>query len=181
MGEITATYAASQVFAMIAFIFLGAHYLVKTRQKIALTHQGAMVSNAISYGLLGGWSGVAMCVIAFGRNLYTLIDERRQDKNEYTKRQDKIFLIAIYTAIIIMAIVTYRGPGSLLPVMALLIQSFAIWQKEVRLCKFLLVIVSIFYLAYNVYIFSLVGMVMETILLVISIVGYMMVRRSSWF
>ena len=60
----------------------------------------------------------------------------------------------------------------MLSIVATLITTFAIWQKNVKYYKFFGIISSLLWILYNVFVFSVVGIVLESIIFIFSIIGY---------
>ena len=168
------TYVASQIFVLGNFAFLAASYFAKDKPRIVRWQFASLISNTVGYGLLGAWSGLAMCVIALARNGYMLWDEKRNGISEQITRKDVSFLIVVYAAVLAAATLTYSGPLSLLIVAAFALQTFAIWQKSPRTYKALGIPMAILYMAYNAYVRSLFGTILEVVVLVAAVAGFML-------
>ncbi len=80
----------------------------------------------------------------------------------------------LYAISIISAVFTYNGFFSLLAVLATLIYTFSVWQKKTNVYKLLGIIVGFLWIWYNIYIMSVVGIILETILLICSTTGYLL-------
>ena len=120
-----------------------------------------------------------MCAIAVARNSYILWDEHHFGKSETTTRRDYILLGVVCLAIIVLAIFTYNGPLSLLVVLAFSLQTLAIWQKEPLMYKFIGIPMALLYLAYNDYVASLFGVVLEIVVLLFAVTGFILELRNS--
>ena len=83
-------------------------------------------------------------------------------------------MIVVYIAIVLATVPTYEGFLSLLSVFATSVYTYSIWQKSTRVYKFCGVPVGVFWILYNVYVRSIFGVILETILLVVSIAGYVL-------
>lgn len=96
-----------------------------------------------------------------------------------TKKRDYIFLAIVYLGIILATIPTYEGFLSLLSVFATSVYTYSIWQKSTKIYKFCGIPVGILWVAYNAYVKSIFGVILESILLVASTIGYIVEVRSN--
>ena len=133
----------------------------------------------MAYIFLNAWTGLAMCVVALIRNIIFLIDEKKNGKRESINRTDVIILVILYVISIISAILTYDGFLSLLSVFATALYTFSVWQKKTNIYKLLGIPIGILWVSYNIYIMSIFGIILEAILLICSITGYLLERRKQ--
>lgn len=175
--EITFIYIISQIITVAYFGLLGLSYLLKNRTKILEANVGAHIGQITAMSLLGGYTGAAMAGVMLLRDVLLLTIELRKSKGKSVSAQlDRAILIGAIALILILTIFTYGGPLSLLSVAATLVLTFALWQKNTRVYKFLGIISGILWLLYNVFIFSIMGIILETVLMICSIVGYLKER-----
>jgi len=132
----------------------------------------ALVANMVTYILLGAWSGLAMCVVALIRNLIFIFDEKKNGKRDKINKTDIIILVVLYAISIISAIFTYDGFLSLFSVFATMLYTYSVWQKKTNIYKLLGIPMGILWVIYNTYIMSIFGIILEGILLICSITGY---------
>lgn len=171
--EFTAIYIISQVITVIYFAILSLSYLLKDRTKILTANFVAHIGQATAMAMLNGYTGAAMSVIMMLRDLTLLIEEKQKSKGkQINKKIDLSILVITVVLMVVLTIFTYNGPLSLLSVIATLVTTFALWQKDVKRYKLLGLVASILWLAYNVFIMSIMGIVLELILLTCSIIGY---------
>ena len=79
-------YKISQVLTVLMYVFLGMTYYAKDRKKVLILSFLSLIANGLAYVFLSAWSGLAMCVVAFIRNIIFLIDEKKNGKrNEISK------------------------------------------------------------------------------------------------
>lgn len=172
------TYILSQVFTIINYALLGLTYYAKDRKKILIISFLSIVANAVAYILLNAWTGVAMCIVALIRNIIFLIDEKKNGKRETINKKDVVILIILYFATIISTVFTYDGFLSLLSVFATSLYTFSVWQKKTKVYKLLGIPVGILWILYNIYVKSIFGIILESILLICSISGYLLERKK---
>ncbi len=172
------TYILSQVFTIINYALLGVTYYAKDRKKILVIGFLSIIANAIAYILLNAWTGVAMCVVALIRNIIFWIDEKKNGKRETINKKDIIILVILYSTIVVSTIFTYDGFLSLLSVFATSTYTFSVWQKKTNVYKLLGIPVGILWILYNIYVKSIFGIILESILLICSISGYLLERKK---
>lgn len=173
------TYILSQIFTILTYIFLALTYYSKNRKKLLILSFLSIIANIIAYILLSAWSGVAMCIIALLRNIIFLVDENKNGKRETINQIDIVILIILYIISIISAVFTYEGVFSLLSVFAAMLYTFSVWQKKTKLYKLLGIPVETLWLLYNIYVGSIFGIILEAILLICSIIGYLLEIKKN--
>lgn len=176
--EWTVSYILSQVFTIIMYILLGITYFAKNRKNVLIISFLSLVSNSIAYIFLSAWSGFAMCIVAIIRNIIFLVDENRNGKRDKINKKDIIILIVLQLISIVFAILTYDGIFSMLIVFATMLYTYSVWQKSTKLYKFLGIPIGLLLIAYNVYVMSLFGIILESILLIASTSGYILELRN---
>lgn len=177
--ELTSNYILSQVFTIIMYGLLAITYYAKDRKKVLIINFLSLVANAIAYILLNAWTGLAMCIVALIRNIIFLVDEKKNGKRETINKNDVVILIILYVISIISAIFTYDGFLSLLSVFATALYTFSVWQKKTSIYKLLGIPIGVLWVSYNIYIMSIFGVILETILLVCSTTGYLLEIRKK--
>lgn len=171
--EITLIYIISQVITVAYFAILSLSYLLKDRTKILTANFMAHIGQTTAMAMLNGYTGAAMSVIMMLRDLTLLIQEKQKEKGkEISKKADLAILIVTVLLMIILTIFTYNGPLSLLSVIATLITTYSLWQKNVKAYKVLGMMAGILWLSYNIFIMSIMGIILESILVICSIIGY---------
>ena len=177
--ELTSTYVISQVFTVIMYILLGITFYVKERRVVLILNFIATISIAIAYILLGAWTGLAMCIVVVIRNIIFLLDEKKNGKRETINKTDIIILIVLYSISITFAIFSYDGIFSLLSVAATMLNTYSVWQKDIKIYKLLGIPTGILWVLYNTYIMSIFGIILEGILLICSTTGYILEKKKK--
>ena len=178
----TITYILSQIFIIINYIFLVMTYQSKNRKNILIFNFVALIASALSYMFLSAYSGLAMTIVAIIRNIIFIIDEKKNGKSEKNQTKDYIILAILYIISIILGILTYNGILSMMSVIATMLYTYSVWQKSTKIYKILGIPVGIIWIIYNIYIFSVFGIILETILAISAVIGYIKERRNgkSW-
>ena len=170
--ELTLEYILSQVFIVISYLFLVLSYQAKERKTILTYSFISLIANGISYVFLQAYTGLAMCFVALFRNIIFMIDEKRNGKSEKISKKDIVILAVLYLISIISTVFTYDGFLSLLSVFATMLYTYSVWQKKTAVYKILGLPIGILWIAYNIYIMSIFGIILESILTISAIYGY---------
>lgn len=175
----TVTYILSQIFAIMNYIFLVITYQSKNRKNILILNFGALISMGISYIFLSAYSGLAMIFVSIIRNIIFIVDEKKNGKRDKNETKDYIILAILYSISIISAVFTYNGILSMMSVFATMLYTYSVWQKDTKVYKMLGIPVGIIWIIYNIYIFSISGIILEIILAVSSIIGYIKENKNK--
>jgi hypothetical protein len=173
------TYILSQVFTVIMYVLLAITYYAKDRKKVLILSFLSLIANILAYVFLDAWTGVAMCVVALIRNIIFLVDEKKNGKRDEITKKDIIILIILYDILIISTVFTYDEFLSLLSVFATMLYTYSVWQKKTIVYKFLGIPIGVLWILYNIYVQSLFGIILESILLICSITGYIAELKNS--
>ena len=122
---------------------------------------------------LSAYSGLAMVVVAIIRNIIFIIDEKKNGKSNKNTTKDYIVLAVLYIISIVFAVFTYNGILSMMSVVATMLYTFSVWQKNTKTYKLLGIPIEAIWIIYNIYIFSIFGIILESVLAVSTIVGYL--------
>lgn len=177
--ELTMTYILSQVFTILMYALLAITYYAKNRKTVLIISFLSLIANAIAFILLEAYTGLAMCVIALIRNIYFLVDEKKNGKRNEITKKDVVVLIVLYVITVVSTCFTYEGFFSLLSVFATMIYTYSVWQKKTLVYKFCGIPVGILWVLYNLYVKSIFGVILEAILLVASSIGYYLEIKNA--
>ena len=157
---ISITYIISQVLVIVYYLIYSFTFNMKSKSKILYTGIVATILSAISYLLLGAYTGVAMCFVAVIRNIW------------FNKSKTKINLFVILFITILCSIFTYQNLFSLLNVLATIVYTYSLWQTSTKKYKLLGIFVNIFMIIYDISIKSIMGVIFMIIAFISSIIGY---------
>lgn len=177
--ELSLEYILSQVFIIISYLFLMLSYQAKTRKTILTYSFISLIANEISYVFLQAYTGLAMCFVALLRNIIFMIDEKRNGKSDKISKKDIIILAVLYLISLLSTVYTYDGFLSLLSVFATMLYTYSVWQKKTTIYKILGLPIGILWIAYNIYIMSIFGIILETILTISAIYGYFKEKKNK--
>lgn len=170
----TLSYILSQVFTVIEYALLGISYFAKKRKLVVILDIASMACGIIAFILLGADLGMAMSVVILLANFYYLWDEHSHTAKERAvlHPRDFVVLAIVLMAIMVLTILTYDGPLSLLSVLATVLYEISIWQKSTKVYKFLGIPVALSWMTYNGFVGSIFGVVCEACMLISSVWGY---------
>ena len=179
MIEWTIPYLTSQIWTIIIYICLCSTYFLKSRKKILVLNVVAHIIQAIAFLLLGGLTGAAMNAIYIARDLFLVADEKNNQKSDKITKRGIGVLICFIILILVMTIFTYDGWASLLSVIATIISTFAVCQKSTKIYKLLGIPVSGAWLGYHISLNSIFAIILESILLISTIIGYILDKSKK--
>lgn len=160
--ELSLTYIISQILVIIYYLIYSGTFHLKDSNKILIFGIIATIISSISYVLLNAYTGMAMCFVAIIRNLLF-------QKN----KRNTLGLYLIFILTLIASIFTFNSYFCLFNIVATLIYTYALWQKNTKTYKLLGIIVNGLMIVYNIYIKSIFGVILISIALISSIVGFL--------
>ena len=177
--ELTITYILSQIFIIINYVFLGISYHSKDYKKILFLNMFALIFACLSYICLKAYTGLVMEMVAILRNILFIINEKKNGKSKDITKNEIYMLLFIYLITFILTIFTYNDFLSLMSVIATIIYTYSIWQRNTRVYKILGIPVSLIWIIYNIYIRSIFGIILEIFLVVVEIIGVIRERVDN--
>lgn len=163
-------YIFSQIFILINYLISIATYQCKNRKTILLLNLLATFITAASYILLSAYTGFAMTLVAATRNILFLLSKKK--KNITT-------LIFLYILTFVLTLFSYNGLLSLMTVIATVIYTYSVWQTSTKIYKILGIPVGLVAIIYNIYIFSIIGIIFESLITSSAIIGYTKEKRKN--
>lgn len=164
-------YLWAQIFTITSYVMLGFSYLVIRRRYIVICSLGMVILGGIAYLFLSAWTGLAMCGVAFVRNLYLLYDVEKHGRARKWRLRDFLSLAIFMILIIVATIPTYTEPLSAMSAVATVLYTLSLWQKKPIMYKVLGIPSCVAQVIYHVFIWNLSGIVLEGLVLVVSIIG----------
>lgn len=166
----TTSYIISQIVTLFVYGLFCLSYFQNKKCHVLITNITAHVLQTIAFILIGGYTGMAMDLILIFRDNFFYKEEI--SKKESSKTKKRIILLSFFTLITVSTIFTYNGFLSLLSVFATMISTYAIWQDKVEVYRFLGIPVSMLWLGYQISLNAIFAIVLESILLISTIIGY---------
>lgn len=172
-------YISSQIIYIISNIFSGSTFHAKRRKRVLVLNSIAQVGFMLSYMLLKAWSGVASSVVSLIRNLLFMTTLNKEPNRKEINKTDIFILVTIYVLIMILSIFTYKDIFSLLPLIATMLYTYSVCQKNVKTYKILGIPMQILWLIYAISIMSISAIVIEATMLVNCIWAFYKLRKKK--
>ena len=166
-------YLLSQICVILAVILLGITYLIKDKRIILFLSILIASLYGAQYLLLSAMSGFYMNLVSIIRNIWFYINAKNKKKNSI------IVLIVLYIIAIVLGVISFKNVFSILPILATMLYTYSIWQDDIKVYRWLAIPVSISWIIYNVYSNTLFGIITESILLIIEIIGVIKLKRTN--
>lgn len=153
----------SQLFGIGAIIFLIISFQINDKDKLLKFQIVSSFLNFFQYLLLGGITGSLMNLVAGIRNIVF---------KKYGDKKIPIYVLVFFIVLItFLSSLSYSSDISLLPMLASLNYTFALWTGDLRLIRILDVFSSLLLCTYDVFVFSIAGFVLHFIELSSALVG----------
>lgn len=172
-------YIASQIIIAISYTCLGLTYCFKKRKIILILSFLANFTNACAYLLLGAYTSASMCAISITRDIVFIIDEKINGKTKKIVKKDVFILIGVYIVSIISIILTFNGWKSLIYAIATMLYTYSIWQKDNKVYRLMGILCHIIVIIESVAIKSIAGLVLQSIVLVCTIIMFIKSKNEE--
>ncbi|MCB1190424.1 MAG: YgjV family protein [Leptospiraceae bacterium] len=156
-----------QLIGFIALLFVILSFQKNKRNEILFFIVIAQVLFAIHFGLLGAYTAMSANIIAVFRGIV------------YIKRKERIFLYIFILLFLISGYVTWEGYRSILPVVAMVVETIGFWLHNTKYIRIINLIPRPMWLSYNIMAGSIAGIVCEFFVLGSLIVGMMRFDRKT--
>ena len=166
-------YIISQGFALLSIIFdLIAAQRRKKADLLKMDTLAALCSS-LHYAFLGAWSGLISKIVTTMRN--GIAAYKAQNKRKSSKWLPVIF-ISLY---IILGVITFDSPFSILPILAPSIYTIVIYNYDASVIRYAIVVTAIIWLIYDIYVLSIVGIVADIIITVNGLIAIYRYRKKQ--
>ena len=160
-----------QIIGILATVNTALSYQMNTKKSLLLTQSLATACTCISYLFLGASSGFALNIVCLVRNgcFY------------YLKEGQKPIYIStaiLATAMVVLGAFSWQGPISLLMIIALAVNTVFLSLGKPQILRYSILLTSSMILIYNIYVFTIGGMLNESIAIFSSLIGIIRFRRG---
>lgn len=161
-----------QIFGLIAVVISFVAYQMPTQKKILFMNMLVTVAILLNYAFLGATTGVILNVVCFIRNII------------FMNRDKKIFSYKFYPYLLMVIIgglsfLTSEGTHSILITIGLIINTFALSLTNPQATRYCMAISCSFIFAYNIFVFSIGGMINEAVAIISSVIGIIRYRKNQ--
>ena len=140
----------AQLFGIIALVVLIMSFQKNKKDTLLKYQIFSSLLFALQYLFLNAISGCLMNLMTMIRNLI------------YKKFNDKIpilYLILVIICMIILSLMSYNGIISLLPTLAVILYSIALWQKNLTITRITEIISCSLFIIYNIKVLAISGLI----------------------
>ena len=142
----------SYLFGIVAIIFLIISFQINDKNSLFKYQIMSSFASFFQYLLIGGLMGALMNLLAGIRNCVF----RRYDG------KIPLFILIIFIVLItFLSMISFDGNISLLPMLAVLNYSYALWTLDLRLIRLINSLASTLFLIYDVCVFSVTGFLLH--------------------
>jgi len=145
----------------------------KKRSAILFFLSIGQVLFSIHYGLLGAWTAVAINVIGIVRGIVFYYKPR------YHWAQQPIWAVLFIVAFWIGGFMTWAGWHSVLPLLAMTIETIGVWRNDPKQMRWFLLATRPLFFAYSLIVGSYAGMVADVVFSISIITGMVRFDRNS--
>lgn len=144
----------SYMFGIIAIVFLIISFQINDKNILFKYQIISSFASFFQYLFIGGLMGALMNLVAGIRNFVF---------KRYDGKIPVFVLIFFIVLITFLSMLSFDGNISLLPMLAVLNYSFALWTLDLRLIRLVNVFASLLFLIYDVCIFSVTGFILHVL------------------
>lgn len=166
-------YFLSQIFVIIASVFIGFSYQAKSKKNVMLLCVIYCVFYGIHYLLLGAYTGMYMTLISASRNIMFYYNAKKGKRNKLG------FLLFFVGIAIVAGVYSYDDFFSILSMFANILSTYSIWQDDVYKYRRLAIPVSICFILYAFRINSIFSIVVECILLIVEVTSIIGIKYEK--
>ena len=165
-------FVVAQIIGFIAFLISLIAYHRDKKEKILGSMIVSNILNLIHYFLLNAYSGCITKIIGICRDTFVILKE----KNKLLS--SNIFLFLFILIYIIVGVYTYSNIWSILPLIAAIIYIIPIWNGNEIKIKRVAFICYFLWLIYNVFVFSIAGIVSNMISIISTFIAIINTNKS---
>jgi len=172
----TFKYTLSQIFVIIAVCCYITTFFTKNRKTILIFSSLNCLFYALQYMLLGSQTGLILNILSILRAIWFFIN------NEKGKNKDYLSLIVCSVVLTVAGLLTTNHPMDLIPVFNVLIYTYIIWQKNIKVYRICGLLISFSWICYSIYlksIFAILADVLTITITFVSIVNMFLKEKNS--
>jgi hypothetical protein len=158
-----------QLIGFIGLTFIVLSFQQKTRNRILITMVIGQLVFLVQFAWLGAWTGFAINIVGSLRTFFFLFREQKKWADH------KIWLAVFILLFWLASVVTWEGWISMLPAIAMTIESIGLWMKKTSVIRFINLFPHPFWFTYNLIINSWAGTLTEIFVflsVVVAIIRY---------
>lgn len=163
-------YITSQIITILMFLLIGLSYYQKKRDIILLCNIFAQICQIVSTLLLKGITGALMSIVMLISYYIMYIDYKFNHKK--SKKRDTLILFSSLVIIVLITITTFNGYAGLIVGIATAILLLSLWQRNLKIYKYLGVIATLLWLIYYNSLKSFFGVILNGVLIISTLYSF---------
>ena len=163
---------SGQIIGIIAMIITALSYQANTKSRLLLIQSVATACTAVSYLLLGAASGFALNIACLVRNGLFYFQKEGE-------RPILLSTALISALMIALGILSWQGMISLFIIIALVLNTVFLSLGKPQLLRYSILLTSTMVLIYNVEVFSIGGILNESIAILSSLIGIVRFHKKD--
>lgn len=164
----------AQGIGMVGLIFAIISFQNNKRNLILVFLGMAQMCFIVHFALLGVWTASAMNIVGSTRTFFFMLRGRK-------KWMDNDLVMYVFISLFFIAgILSWQNWLSLLPIMAMAIETIGVWQKDPRKIRFIVIIPRPMWITFNVIHRSYAGMLTELFVITSLITGIIRFDILPW-
>ncbi len=165
-------YYIGQLFGGFAVVLGFLNYQVKTREKLLFIHLSTTICFSVHYMLIGAYAGMAMNLVGAVRNtVFFFVGKNGKVSRGYS--------IGFAILMAVMGIISWEAWYSVLAVIALTVNSYAMSFSDPNNIRKSILITSPMVLVYDALARSYGGTVYETVAIISAVIGIVRYKRAN--
>ena len=163
----------AQFFGIIAIIFNKAIVHFNTKEKMLITMIISNLAVALQFFLLNAITGGIVSLINVFRCIVLYLFKK------YDKKPSILVLVIFEVIVIISGIISWQNIWSILPIIATLTYTYAIWQDDVLKIKYVSLLVGLEWAIYSIIVRAYAGFIQEVMQVISSIVAVARYKKKT--
>jgi len=165
----------SQIIGIVAFIVAVISVQMKEKSKLLFFQTIENSLKIIAYLFVGGMSGAYSEMVGLIRKLWFL-------KNSKEHKTNALYSLIIFCFLaVVVAIVFWEGPISLLPMFAVILGTIGLWQENIFVLRYISLVASILYGIYAVLITAYTNAFSEVFIIISIIISLIRFKYPNKF
>lgn len=152
-------------------------YQFKNRKTIVLMYCSANILYVLQYLLLGAYTGMAMDSLGFVSSLFA-----RKKHTPFMRKYYKIIVLLLDALMITSGLLLYQNPFSLFAIVAIIIETTALWLDKEKIMRRVAICAVPFWLTYNIAfgaVGSAIGCAINLVSLSTAILRYDILKKNK--
>lgn len=158
-------FIASQIIGVIVIIISVLSLKHKDKGKLLRNQTIAAALNIVAVLLVNGTSGAANQFVGLVRKYWFYINAKKGKKNSI------LLLLLFSSAAVLATVLTWEGAISLLPMVAIISVTYALWQNNIYVLRYVIMIGNTTYATYNIIVKAYTVAANEIVMLVATIIS----------